>query len=488
MMKKLLALIFVALLLPAGAFARELPAKDKPAEERLSEEDTEDVDAEDVEAEKEETAEEEDAAEAEEAETEKIKELLPAELPPDEPPFQREIRFGHLALIPSFSVEQVHNDNIYFANGRNKTTELKESDWIRHYKPGLLLDWELNGRGSLKLGYEGDFARYAKNNFNDWRTNRGLLDLNYETPGGLIVKIKNLFVDAQDPYGAPNEFGLGRKTMRWTDSCATAVGFKFSEDFKVLAFYNFFKQRYDSRSDFAQNYTSTEAGAGGEVKVADKTWLFLRAYSGRQGYDTHRTGITSSNDASFGWKKVTTGLNWDSAARFEGEVNIGYQWNSYDNSADRRGLPYKDKSTWVADTSVKFLQSDSRSFNMKFARTMYQLSAGQNGYFTSTSLGFGLSQQMTPRMLLLAGCGYTKNNYISRYSAYKRRRDPIRQSHVSMHYLLSDWLAAGIEYRELANSSDRQTDQYRVKQLSFSLEINPSFLKRRPLQELSNAE
>ncbi|MBN2106655.1 MAG: outer membrane beta-barrel protein [Deltaproteobacteria bacterium] len=479
-MKRILALIFVVLLLPAGAAAREIPAREKAAQERLTEREA--VTDEEKAYEEEGGEEQVDRDEAAEEEADKKQYQLPAEPPPEEPPFQREIRFGHLALIPSFTLEQEHNDNIYFANGRNDTTELKESDWIRHFKPGLLLDWELNGRGSFKLGYTGDFARYSKNNINDWRTNRYLLDLDYFTPGGLIVKIKNTLIDAQDPYGSLNEYGLGRKIMRWTDSCTNAAGFKFSEDFKVLGFYNFFKQRYADRVDFAQNYTSGEVGAGAEVRVADKTWLFLRAHSGRQNYDTHRRGVTNSNDASFDWKKFSTGLTWDSEARFEGEVNIGYQWNRYENSADRRGLPYEDKGTWVADTSVRFLQSDTRSFDLTFKRGMYQLSSGANGYFTSTTIGLGLSQQATPRILLLAACAYSKNNYSSRYSAFKRRHDPIRLVQASAHYLLSDWLSVGIGYQQLTNGSNMQNNKYRVNQLSFSFDMNPSFLKRRPPQ------
>jgi hypothetical protein len=389
----------------------------------------------------------------------------------------REIRLGHLQILPSLTVQEVYDDNIYYGNGSNRTTELKESDWINHTKPGLLLEYTLDGRGDIRLGYDGDFARYANNSFNNWSTNRGMLDIDYRAPGGLIAKLNNLFIQAEDPYGAPNEYGLGRKKKRWTDSCEAVAGFKFSSRFKVLTFYNFFKQRYASRLDFTQNYTSGEIGAGGEVKVADKTWLFLRYYYGSHNYDTHLSGITSSNDASYSWKKVATGLTWDSEARFEGEVNMGYQWNSFDNSHDQNNQPYKNTSSWVAATSVRFLQTASRTFTVALARNFQIQGAGQSGYSTNTSLGIGVRQKIMSRYLLEAGYGYAKNKYSnSGDSGDSGRKDPIHTARISFRYLISDWLAAGIDYNFIKNNSNISPDRYTVNRIGITLDINPSFL------------
>ena len=385
---------------------------------------------------------------------------------------QREIRLGHLHVIPSLSLQELYDDNIYYGNGSNRTTELKEADWITHTKPSLLLDYTLDGRGGIKLGYEGDFAKYAKNSINDWRTNHGLFDVDYYAPGGLIVKIKDVFADAEDPYGAPNEFGLGRKTKRWTEDCAAAVGFKFSDRFKVFMFYNFLKQRYDSKLDFTQNYSTGEIGAGCETKVADKTWLFLRYYAGHQSYDTHRTGVTGSNDASYGWKKVNTGLAWDPDARFQGQLNIGYQWNSFDNSHDQNNQSYKAKSSWIADTSVSYLQTATRTFTVALSRNFQLLGAGASGYSTNTALSIGMRQKIMSRYLLAVGYGYA----INKYSSTEKRKDPIHTPMISFNYLLSDWLAADIGYSRIKNNSTSSSERYTGNRFSITLNVNPGFL------------
>ena len=385
---------------------------------------------------------------------------------------QREIRLGHLHVIPSPSLEELYDDNIYLGNGSSQIIEQEEADWITHTKPGLLFDYTLDGRGKIKFGYEGDFARYAKNSFNDWRTNRSMLQVDYNAPGGLIVKLNNVFTDAEDPYGAPNQFGLGRKTKRWTDDCASTVGFMFSDRFKVLTFYNFFKQRYDSKLDFTQNSTTMEAGVGCETKVAEKTWLFLRYYAGQQSYDTHRAGITSSNDASYGWKKVKTGLAWDSEARFQGELNVGYQWYSFDNSHDKNNQPYNNTSSWVADTSVSYLQTATRTFTVSLLRNFQQLGAGQSGGYTNTALGIGMQQTIMSRYLLGARYGYSRD----KYSSTDNRKDPIHRVDLSFRYLLSDWLAAGFGYSFNKNNSNISGDRYTDNQFSITLDMNPGFL------------
>ena len=212
-------------------------------------------------------------------------------------------------------------------DGSNNTTEREESDWITHVKPGVMLDLTFPDRGKMTAGYQGDLAYYSDNSDNDWQTHKGMFILNYDSPGGLIAGINNTYTNAEDPYGSAEQYGIGTLTKRWNNDLASKVGFNFSDRFKILAFYNYYKQDYDNDvRDFTQDYYSNEVGAGFEVKVMPKTWMFLRYYYGSQTYFTHRSGVTSSNDASFEWHRANTGLGWDSGAKLAGEINFGYQW------------------------------------------------------------------------------------------------------------------------------------------------------------------
>jgi hypothetical protein len=319
-------------------------------------------------------------------------------------------------------------------------------------------------------------ARYAQNSINDWRTHKGWFDLDYLAPGGLIVKIKNEYMNAHDPSGSKNEYGLGHKTKRWMDGVNGTAGFKFSNRFRFLTYYNFYIQRYADRSDFTQNFTTSEVGAGCETRVSDKTWMFLRYHDGGQRYSTHRAGITGSNDAGYDWRRVSTGLTWDSEARFEGELNAGYQWNRFNNSTDPGGNPYRDKSGLVAATSVSYKQTPNRTFTFLCRRDLQILGSGSSGYFMSTSFGLKMQQKIRTRFLLMAGCGFAEHKYSGGGTDQAGRKYKELLFNTSLKYALSHWFVAGIGYEYLRDKSNDSASSYRVNRIMASLEINPPLL------------
>jgi hypothetical protein len=67
------------------------------------------------------------------------------------------LRLGNLSIIPGFTLEAVHDDNIFLgAGGSTDPNEAQESDWIGRVKPALLIDYNLGPRGETRLLYQGD--------------------------------------------------------------------------------------------------------------------------------------------------------------------------------------------------------------------------------------------------------------------------------------------------------------------------------------------
>ena len=106
---------------------------------------------------------------------------------------------------------------------------------------------------------------------------------------------------------------------------------------------------------------------------------------------------------------------------------------------------------------------------------MEQLYGGQNGYFMSTLFGIGMRQRLLSRYLLEAGYGYGKNKYNSQYAYYEGRKDPLQTARMSCRYLISDWLAAGLDFSRIKNSSNFSNEKYTVNRVSIMLDINPAF-------------
>lgn len=377
------------------------------------------------------------------------------------------IRFGNLALIPGLGVQGVHDDNIYLGDGSNNTTEREESDWITHLKPGVMLDLTFPDRGKMTAGYQGDFAYYSENSDNDWQTQKGMFILNYYAPGGLIAGINNIYTNAEDPYGNAEQYGIGTLTKRWNNDLTSKVGFNFSDRFRILAYYNYYKQDYDNNLlDFTQDYYSNEVGAGFEVKVMPKTWMFLRYYSGSQTYFTHLSGVTSSYDASFEWRRANTGIGWDSGAKLAGEINFGYYWKEYDNNFDVFGNIFDDNDTWIASTSVDYMPTETTTLSVSISRLPRQSGSDTNDYFEDTGYGFSVSQKIMSKLLVKAGYNYSENDYF-----VGKRKDDNHIFNTSLQFeLIKDILKAGAEYIYKEKDSNFSGEDYKDNQFIISFD------------------
>ena len=377
------------------------------------------------------------------------------------------IRLGNLVLIPSLGLEEEYNDNIFYEKTNTK------SDWISHIQPGLLLDYTIPGRGWVKLGYFGDYSFYAKHGDNDWKHHTGVFDLNYEAPVGWIVKINNVFERTEDPFGSENEYKLGTKTKRIFNGLTSALGFRFSERFKLFTFYNFRISNYDSKDDFTQNYYSQELGTGAEFKVEHKTWVFVRYYYGARNYYTYRDGVTSSNDADSSWHRLTTGLTWDEGGHYWGEVNFGYQLISYTNKYDLNGNSYKDKNLLTAATFFHYRQTLNRTFTFKIERVPEQNESGKSGYSIYSTVGLSVRQRILSQYEVAGGYEFTKSDYSGpgSNSGSQGENAKIYRVDASLKYFINKWLSVSMHYQYENKAADLSAGSYRANRLMFTLNM-----------------
>jgi len=351
--------------------------------------------------------------------------------------------FGNLVVTPGLTLQEVYDDNIYLGSGTNSTTESEESDWITHIVPGLMLDYSLHERGGIKLGYIGDYAYYKDENNNDWKNHKGVFGLNYKAPVGLIIGIDNLYTRAQDPYGSDNEYRLGvPQTERWHNDLKTRIGYELQNLFRIFAYYNYYKQKYDEDIDYSQNYDCNEVGAGIEKKILPLMWGFLRYFHGETDYYTRREGVTDSNDADFSYDSVKMGLAWDPGAKIEGELNFGYTWKKYDNNADVSGNQYYDSNTWIASTLLSYKPTVTTTLGLAITKAMRDSGANTTEYFDDTGISINLKQVVLSKISLLVGAAYSTHDYEDSIG----REDDNYTARLGIKYLINEWLMAGADY------------------------------------------
>ncbi len=380
------------------------------------------------------------------------------------------IRIGKLKVVPSITLQGVHDDNIYLGNGTNNTNEIEESDWITHFQPALLFDYTLTGRGSLKLGYQGDWAYYGENEQNDWDTQNGFFNLDYKAPGGLILGFNDRYSDAEDPYGSLNEYGLGQpQTARWSNDLKSKIGYEFSKRFRMFTYYNTFTQDYDELKDFTQDYYEYEYGIGAQVRVLPKTWGFTRYHYGSRNYNSHPagTGSNRANDSDYDWHRVNAGLTWDSGAKLQGELNFGYQWKNYDNLLDAFGNRYDDDDTWIANTSLNYSATATTTLSGSITRRLTESSSVTNEYNETTGFGLTLQQILYTKFTLGAGVNYSINDY--NLPIINPREDDNYRFNLDLLYRIQTWLNAGMGYSYNRKDSNYVTNDYTDNRFTISL-------------------
>lgn len=371
------------------------------------------------------------------------------------------INFGNLSVIPSIEMQGVYDDNIYKGNGREYTNpattrqERKESDWITHLKPGLLLNYVMPERGYVNLGYMGDFALYSTNTSNNWKNNQGLLDVNYTAPGGLILGVADTYLMGEDPYGNADQYGIGRVTKRWTNDVRTKLGYGITDNFRSLLYYNNSKQEYNDIIDFSQNYSDNEVGIGVESRFLPKTWGFLRYHYGQREYTTMGpTERTDAYNSDFKWNRVNTGLTWDPGSKLSGEINLGYQWLVYDHRFTSAGRQREDQNSWIALTAIQFQATPTTKLGMNIRRELRNSASDTNEQFTDTGIGFNIKQYLMAKLSLDCGLSYSKYEYNT------DRTDDNYLGNIGLNYAIRDWLGVGGTYSYNRKNSNVDTEEF----------------------------
>ena len=322
--------------------------------------------------------------------------------------------------------------------------------------PSLDFDYNLHDRGNVSFNYSGDLANYNDNDKNDWQTHKGKFNVNYQAPGGIILDISTIHIDAEDPYGNPELYRIGLKTERRGNDLKAKIAYSFGNRFQILAYYNYYKQDYDLLRDYTQDWDVTEFGAGFQMRLLPKTWAFFRYYIGERDYFTHPagTGVTEANDSDFDWNRVNFGLTWESGAKLEGELNFGYQLMDYENTADVEGDRYDAKDTWIAATSITYTATPTIELALGLTRALRETGSSDNEYFEDTGIGINMQKVILPKFTLTVGGVYSVNDYNI------PREDDIFRLNAGLDYQIRERLTAGVGYRYKKQDSNYSEHNY----------------------------
>lgn len=376
---------------------------------------------------------------------------------------------GQLKLKPTLTIQSSHNDNI------SLTTKNEKSDIISTISPSFSLEHKLSSRGSASFGYLADYAYYSKYKTKNWQTHQLFFEADYESPGGIILKITDNFMESEDPYGAANEYGEGEQKKRWSNTLNGKIGFDLHNRIKLSGTLYSSKQNYDDDLlDWSQDYKNEEYGLSIQLRIMPKTWFFSRYYIGEYDYTTSSPSgyagapVNESNDADFSWKRLNAGFTTDPTSKIRGELNFGYKWKKYKNSIDSFGNLYEDKNTWIAQTQIAYLMSPKTKFSFVLSRATWESGSTSNEFYESLGLGASMDHRFRKKLKLNASANSRFNDYNTPVSGPKRSDDRLDLS-LGLTYKINRWFAVSTQYTFADKDSNYSQYSYRNNKVTFSL-------------------
>jgi Putative beta-barrel porin 2 len=390
------------------------------------------------------------------------------------------IHIGKVTVIPGIRLSGNYDSNIFLGNGytnnpnnpgttvNGKLSKPVESDYIFNVNPGLLINYDIGDRGHLNLGYEGAWAFYNDFTVQNWNNQRGILDFDYKAPSGLIAGVRNVYNNGNDPYGDATQFGLGFTQKRWNNDLNAKLGWDFFNRFKVIGFYNFYKQKYRDVRNSTQNWTDNVGGLEFAYRILPKTWAFVRYHYGTQSFNDDQ--ILSANDASNKRNRVSGGLAWDGGGKLGGELNFGWQWLNYDNNVDTQGNTYENRNTWSANTSIDYRATETTALTLNISRAIRTTGSARQEYYDDTQVGISVFQDLPYKFSATGGFVYSKNDYNTLNTQLTEDRvDDNYNAYAGVTYKIRSWLDASLNYRYLKKDSNDVTQSFTDNQVSLSL-------------------
>jgi len=164
---------------------------------------------------------------------------------------------------------------------------------------------------------------------------------------------------------------------------------------------------------------------------------------------------------------VSSGLTWDSGAKFAGELLFGYEWRNHDNEFDSLGNRYDDRDTWVAATRLDYFATSATTLSLYLIRAVRDTGSNTFQYYTDTGIKVGLAHQFWSKFTLTAEAGYSFYDYNFPVNPVKEADNYLGSLGIS--YKFCNWLTGGVAYAYLEQDSNYPEDDYTDNRFTVSL-------------------
>jgi hypothetical protein len=378
------------------------------------------------------------------------------------------VKLGGFELIPTLSVDELHDDNITMANGETPTTK-EISSWVTVVAPELQLGIK-NDKSEYNLGYKLVAGRYASSRDDDYVDHFLNADAAWQLSSRNKIAVRGNYDRAHEDRGSdtsgdivpnrnlqtPDEYRLSIVGGTYTFGADTTPG-------RLVLDVEDYNKKYTNHRDTTAERDRNDKKATGTFywSVSSATKLLLEGEYTDINYDKSRPDDVRRGDYDGSLARGFVGVEWDISGKTTGTVKVGYQEKEFDsiNRKDYSGTSWDAAMTWSPKTYSTFTLSSGNK---------PQESSGIGDFIDAENITVGWqhgwSDNINTSVYLMA----LNEDYVN---SFNDRNDDSINAGVSVDYTIKRWVSVSLAY----DYSDKDSSVRSVDGLALPLRSSFDF-------------
>jgi hypothetical protein len=359
------------------------------------------------------------------------------------------LQLGPVELHPFIQISEFLDDNVcrtekkLCQDPKDSTRTKKGNDDYTVFSPGLQIVLPLREH-RFEAEYRGDWGRYTKFKTENYSDNNLGSHLVLDFPGGLLIRLKEDWVDGHDPRGYAQNIDMD---FYHRNTAGAGVEMQVGPKFRVAVNYTNLILNYavDARNGFRDR---TDDTVGGTVyfKFLPKTSALLEYDVTSVKFDEADPGpvgnsglmnIKLDNKVQRGY----LGLTWDLSSRSQGTLKGGYTRKDFKES----GLT--EFKGGIVSLALSHDLSSRTSVHLDGERDVRESNLSIQPYYLSVGGRLTLVHQIHSTVAFKLRGGFSRDQYPKADPGQtKNRMDDTWDAGADFDYRPQPWLSLGLGY------------------------------------------
>lgn len=348
------------------------------------------------------------------------------------------VKLGGFELIPTISVDELHDDNITMANDKTTYTQAIES-WVTVAAPELQVGFKTD-KSEYNLGYKLVAGRYSSSRDDDYVDHFTNADATWNLNRRNKVSVRGNYDRAHEDRGSdtsgiiafalqePDEYKAETLGATYTFGAETTPGQV------VVDLENYDKEYTNHRSGIlstrGRDRTNLKSTGTFYWAVSSATKVLVEA----EYTDIDYSLSSSTRDSRL--MRGFVGATWDITGKTTGTVKLGFQDRDFD-SENREDY---DGSSW--DVAMSWSPKTYSTFTLSTARTPYE-SAGLGDFIDTEDITLGWKHGWNEKLISSIYVKSMNENYVN---SFNNRDDDSMNAGLSLAYAIKRWANIRIAY------------------------------------------